>query len=174
MIIRESISSELDAIRILHMDAFGKPEGEVVAQLACNILDDESAKPLLSLVVPEKEIITGHIIFSSLKIEGNQGVAAFILAPLAVSRSRQNQGLGSQLIQKGLRELKIRGAEVVFVYGDPNYYRRFGFETGHRVEAPFELEYPDAWMAQELKTNVLPKLQGVAKCCTSLMSRKYW
>lgn len=174
MNIRETKSSELDAIHALHVDAFGKSEGELVAQLSCDILNDESAKPLLSLVVEEKENIIGHVIFSSMTIEGSEDVSAYILAPLAVSKSKQKQGLGTTLIQKGLDELKGRGVDLVFVYGDPNYYGRTGFKAGHSITAPYELEYPEAWMAQELKAGVLSKFQGAAKCCSSLMSRKYW
>ena len=86
----------------------------------------------------------------------------------------QKKGLGTQLITRGLDELKSRGADVVFVLGDPNYYSRTGFATGHQVGAPYELEYPEAWMAQELKADTLSKLKGVVKCCASLMQREYW
>ena len=50
MNIRESKSEELNFIRLAHEDAFGEPEGKVLAQLVCDILADESAKPMLSLV----------------------------------------------------------------------------------------------------------------------------
>jgi len=174
MMIRESKNSELEAICALHFEAFGEPEGEIITHLVREILNDESAKPLLSLVAEEEGKIVGHIIFSSLTVEGTEEISAYILAPLAVSKNKQKQGLGTQLITTGIDELKSRGAEVVFVYGDPNYYNRTGFVTGHHVAAPYELEYPEAWMAQELKANKLSGLKGIATCCSSLMNRKYW
>lgn len=174
MNIRKSESNELDAIHALHVDGFGEDEGEMIAQLACDILNDESAEPLLSLVAVEDEKIIGHIIFSTMKIEGNEEVSAYILAPLAVAKTNQKQGIGTQLIEKGLAELKARGGELVFVLGDPNYYGRMGFAAGHLISAPYDLEYPEAWIAQELETDVLSKLKGVAKCCSSLMRWDYW
>lgn len=174
MTIRESKISELDSIYALHVDAFGEPEGTIVAQLACDILNDETAKPIYSFVAESQEEIVGHIVFSTLKIEGFKGVSAYILAPLAVSKSHQKQGLGTQLIEYGLNRLKAQGAEVVFVLGDPNYYERSGFKAGHKVLAPYELEYPEAWLAKELKIGVLSEVRGVAKCASVLMSKEHW
>jgi putative acetyltransferase len=50
------------------------------------------------------------------------------LAPVAVAPSRQRSGIGSLLIRRAL-ELAVAGKwEIVFVLGDPAYYRRFGFD----------------------------------------------
>jgi predicted N-acetyltransferase YhbS len=174
MNIRESIISDLGAIHASHKNAFGEPEGAIVAQLACDILKDESAQPLLSLVVEQQDEIVGHVIFSSLKIEGCEHLSVYILAPLAVSKNFQRQGLGTQLITDGLNILKSQGFDAVFVYGAPSYYGRIGFKLGHSIAAPYELEYPEAWMALELKQGCLLKVQGLAKCCDSLMSPEHW
>jgi predicted N-acetyltransferase YhbS len=40
-------------------------------------------------------------------------------------------GTGTELILRGLDILKERGAEIVLVYGDPDYYMRTGFRAGH-------------------------------------------
>ena len=52
-----------------------------------------------------------------------------------------------------LLDLEARGALGVFVYGDPNYYGRFGFtrEAAESVSAPFTLEHPEGWTAKWLK-----------------------
>ena len=63
---------------------------------------------------------------------------------------------------------------MVFVYGDPNYYGRTGFKVGHRITAPYDLSYPDAWMALEFKPGVLSTAQGVLQCTDALMSAEYW
>ena len=174
MNIRVSNTNDLGSILTLHTDAFGEHEGEVIAKLVQDLLNDGSAEPLLSLVVVEDENIIGHVIFSPVTIQGYENVSAYILAPLAISENRQKLGLGTLLINKGSDELRSRGVEAVFVYGDPNYYKRFGFEAGHNVAAPYELKHPEAWMALELKKGVLYELKGVARCCSSLMSREYW
>ncbi len=174
MSIRESKSEDLNSIRLVHEDAFGESEGEVVAQLVCDILADESAKPLLSLVVEDGDKIVGSIIFSSLKIEGNEELSAYILAPLAVSKNCQRQGWGTKLIHHGLETLKKRGVDLVLVLGDPNYYTRTGFKAGHSIEPPYKLEYPEAWLALELMPGMLAKAKGAAHCASSLDSPELW
>lgn len=172
--IRESTSEDLNSIRLVHEDAFGEPEGEVVAQLACNILGDESAKPLLSVIAEDDGRVVGNIIFSSLKIEGAEELSAYILAPLAVSKKCQQHGWGTKLITHGLDKLKNRGVDIVMVYGDPNYYKRTGFKPDHSIEPPYKLKYPEAWMALELKPGILTRAKGVARCASSLESPEYW
>ena len=174
MNIRESKSEDLNSIRLVHEDAFGEPEGKVVAQLACDILADESAKPFLSLVVEEGGKIVGNIIFSPVKIKGNEELSAYILAPLAISKNCQQQGWGTKIIYHGLEALKKRGVDIVLVLGDPNYYTRTGFKAGHSIEPPYKLEYPDAWMALELKPGIQAKAKGIAQCVSSLDSPEHW
>jgi putative acetyltransferase len=96
------------------------------------------------------------------------------LAPLAVTKDKQGIGIGTKLINQGLESLRKRDAEIVLVYGDPNYYTRTGFKAGHNLKAPYKLEYPEAWMALGLVEGVLTKAQGMVRCATSLSSPKYW
>lgn len=171
---RESSTEDLAAIRGVHEAAFGDPEGPLIAQLAAELLNDETARPLLSLVAEDNGRIVGHVIFSSVKLEDSPHLKVYILAPLAVVKAYQQQGIGTQLIRHGLAMLRQRGADIVLVYGDPNYYRRTGFDTGHAIEAPYPLKYPDAWMALELKAGALAEAKGVACCAVSLSSPEYW
>jgi len=173
--IRESVDRDKTAIAKVHLEAFGEPEGDMVSQLALELLEDTTAFPMLSLVAEQNHQITGNVIFSSVTIEGGEGVNAYLLAPLAVARSRQRQGIGTQLIQTGMDMLKERRGEIVFVYGDPKYYRRTGFQAGHNIKPPHTLQYPDeAWMAQELVEGILAKTQGRLRCAASLNSPEFW
>lgn len=174
MNIRESQCEDLNSIRSVHEDAFDGSEGKVVARLACDILADETAMPLCSLVAEDNDKIIGNIIFSSVKIEGNVEASAYILAPLAVSRYHQKKGVGTKLIEYGLRELKKHGVDIVLVLGDPKYYTRVGFSTGHNVAPPYELKYPEAWMALELNPGMFAMVKGVARCGVALSSPEHW
>ena len=174
MNIRESKNNDIDSIRAVHEDAFGSGEGKRVAQLACAILSDESAKPLVSLVAEEDGKIVGNVIFSTVNINGSEGVSVYILAPLAVASDYQKNGLGKNLIKSGLDELINLGADIILVLGDPNYYKHAGFKSEHNIIAPYELAYPQAWMALELKAGVLATVKGVAQCARSLSSPEYW
>jgi len=175
MNIRESVENDKNSIRNVHLNAFGQSEGETIAQLAIDLLEDKSAQPILSLVAEQDNEIIGNVIFSSVCIEGVRGISAYILAPLAVSKFAQKKGIGTQLINKGLETLKQRGAEIVLVYGDPNYYMRTGFKAGHKLKPPYKLEYPlEAWMAQEMVEGILTKTQGTVRCAKALSSPGYW
>lgn len=175
MKIRESVESDKKSIRMVHLNAFDQSEAETVSQLAIDLLEDKTALSILSLVVEQDNDIIGNVIFSSVNIEGTEDISAYILAPLAVSRLAQKKGIGTLLINKGLEILKARGAEIVLVYGDPNYYMRTGFKAGHKLKPPYKLQYPDeAWMAQELVAGVLSKTQGIVRCAISLSSPDYW
>ncbi len=175
MKIRESVEDDKESIRKVHQNAFDQSEAEVVSQLAIDLLEDETALPILSLVAEQDNEIIGNIIFSSVNIAGADGVSAYILAPLAVTKSAQRNGIGTLLINKGLETLKERGAEMVFVYGDPNYYMRTGFKAGHNLKPPHKLQYPEeAWMAQELVEGMLARTQGVVQCASSLNSLEHW
>ena len=177
MQIRESVDSDKSQIRELHLEAFGEAEGEgeTVAHLALDLLADETAQPMLSLVAEQDERIVGHIIFSVANIEGAEGVASYILAPLAVASAAQKTGIGTQLIDEGLARLKAHGAEIVLVYGDPNYYQRSGFSAGHQLAPPHPLHYPvEAWMALELAEGVLARTQGTVHCAAALDAPEYW
>jgi len=175
MKIRESVESDKKFIRKVHLNTFDQSEGESVSQLAIDLLEDKTALPILSLVAEQDNEIIGHVIFSSVNIEGTDGVSAYILAPLAVTKVAQRNGIGTQLINKGLETLKERGAEIVLVYGDPDYYVRTGFKAGHNLKPPHKLQYPEeAWMAQELVENTLIKTQGTVRCALSLNSPELW
>lgn len=64
-------------------------------------------------------------------------VCGLHLAPLAVKPDFQNQGIGSELIRFALRQKDIKGRPV-FVLGDVDFYKRFGFEKSKTVLSPFD------------------------------------
>lgn len=174
MQIRESIENDKKTIRKIHQQAFGDKEGKAVAQLAIDLIADKTAYPMLSLVADSDNKIVGHIIFTAIKIDGATVTGGYILAPLAVATNFQGVGVGTSLINRGFQILKQRDAEFVLVLGDPNYYSRTGFKAGHNFKPPYALEYPDAWMARELKTGVLATIRGTVQCAASLNAPEHW
>ena len=176
--IRETTSQDRNTIRQIHLDAFGESEGPIVSNLAGDLLGDETALPLLSLGAEADSHIVGNIIFSSVKIDdADEDVSAYILAPLAVIKRYQQKGIGKSLITQGLAILKESGADLVFVYGDPNYYSQTGFEPAipHHFKPPYPLEYPDeAWMVQELSKGALDRISGTIQCALSLCHEELW
>ncbi len=79
--------------------------------------------------------ITAYIAFTQ-AFEGSQ-VCGLHLSPLAVKPQFQNQGIGSELLRFSLRQEIIK-ANSIFVLGDPNFYKRFGFEHCKYPICPFD------------------------------------
>jgi putative acetyltransferase len=59
------------------------------------------------------------------------------LAPFAVTPELQKQGIGSELLRFALRQDIIK-ANTIFVLGDPNFYRKFGFAPCATPICPFD------------------------------------
>ncbi len=174
MKIRESIDADKDAIGKLHKTAFEPEEADLVSRLALELLQDSIGYPILSLVAVAGPEIVGHIVFSPVRLQANDTISIYILAPLAVLRENQKQGVGTKLIQQGMKLLQARDVQAVLVYGDPNYYSRTGFHSNHKIAPPFTLEYPDAWMAQAFHDGLLDRLEGRIRCVSALSKPEYW
>ncbi len=59
------------------------------------------------------------------------------LAPMAVAPDFQKQGVGTELLNFALRQEAIK-SQPLFVLGEPEYYRRFGFESCQEPLCPFD------------------------------------
>ena len=141
--------------------------------LAIALLADPTASPLLSLVAEHDSELAGHVLFTAVTLPGYSAPIQ-IMAPLAVASRMHKQGIGTQLIEAGLQQLRERGTSLVLVYGDPDYYARAGFLPGHAIEAPCELEFPHGWLAQELTPGALKNARGKIRCADALSSPEYW
>ncbi len=88
----------------------------------------ESGELLVSLVARSDSQVIGHIAFSRLVVETADGpVGGVALAPLGVRPDFQDSGVGTDLVNAGLKALGDRAEQVVLVVGNPAYYSRFGF-----------------------------------------------
>lgn len=179
MEIRKSIETDKSEIEAVHIQAFGEKEGSEIAMLVSDLLEDETALPLLSLVAVKNNKIVGHVLYTNAIItQTSESVSAQLLAPLAVLPEAQNQGVGTQLIREGLNQLKESGVELVFVLGHPDYYPRCGFRTAGVIgfEAPYPIpeENGSAWMVLELKKGIIGRVKGKVKCANILNQPQHW
>lgn len=133
--------------------------------------DDDEAKLInalregnlieVSLVAEVNAQIVGHILFSPVTIQTAQGtVEALSLAPMAVLPSFQGQGIGSQLVEAGLKTCRERNGKIVLVLGHPEFYQKFGFspDMAQPLQSPFG--GGDSWMALELVPHALTGVEG--------------
>lgn len=179
MKIRTSTESERKEILNIHNQAFGEEKGPVIAKLVDDLLNDETAMPILSLVAVENNKLVGHILYTKAIITQTEiSLSAQILAPLAILPKEQNRGIGEKLINEGIKLLKALGTELVFVLGHPNYYPRCGFipagEQGFEAPYPIPDEHAEAWMIQELNGDVLKKTSGKIQCSRVLNEPQHW
>ena len=130
-LIKIEIAREQDSevIREIYQTAFPEEESAMVVKLAVDLLAEKTIPEILSLVAKEFETTLGHVAFSPVEFEKNKPCNASILAPLAVHPEHQQKKVGSRLIESGLEKLKDAGGNIVFVYGDPEFYGKFGFDA---------------------------------------------
>jgi len=125
--VRPERPSDHADVRELHRVAFGD-EGGRVAELVDDLRGLDGA---FSLVAEDGGTAVGHVLFVPGWLDAPRRlVQVATLSPLAVLPSRQRQGTGSALVRAGLQEMAGRGVPVVFLEGDPAYYRRLGFAAG--------------------------------------------
>lgn len=171
-------SHDVAAVRCVHEQAFGA-EGTVVADLACELLVDPSAAPVISLLAAREQRLVGHVLFTRAHAQhGVQSLAIALLAPLGVVPSEQRRGVGARLIREGVDHLRGAKVDLVFVLGDPAYYGRHGFRParalGYETPQPILPEHADAWQVRELRAGALGEGQGVVRCALALDRPEHW
>jgi len=177
--IRHAVQSDLQAIFDLAMSAFGHSEGPDIVQLIGDLLVDESAQPVFSLVATANQRVVGHVLFSTVRLTSpGEDVSAALLAPLAVHPDFQSRAIGGQLVAEGLRQLSGSDVDLVFVLGHPGYYPRFGFSAAGKkgFQAPYPIPHKnaDAWMVRELRPGVIGNTSRQVICADALADPKYW
>jgi putative acetyltransferase len=149
MVIRARQPADDGAIRRLNDEAFGGTyESTLIAALR------SAGLAVVELVAVENAIV-GHILLSRLELTlDERPVRSLALAPMSVTPARQNTGIGSDVVRRGLDRAREAGWEAVIVLGHPTYYPRFGFSAAlaRHLAAPFA---GDAFMALALRAGAL-------------------
>jgi len=155
-------------------DSEGEDEGRLIGELAFELQKTTPKDDFLGFVVLDEGKIVGCIFFTRLKFK--TGINAFILSPVAVATKCQGEGVGQQLINFGLAHLKEIGVELVFTYGDMNFYSKVGFKqiTEDIALAPLKLTYPEGWLAQSLVGEDIQAIPGRSTCVEALNDQRYW
>jgi putative acetyltransferase len=152
--------SDARGIHDLNVLAFGQPtEAEIVDALRISCAD------FLSLVARDEGAVVGHILFTPATIEREgHRIVGMGLAPLAVVPERRGQGIGSELVLRGLNILRERKVPFVVVLGHPGFYPRFGFEraSAHGLSCQWEGVPDEAFMVLVLDPPAMEGVSGMA------------
>lgn len=148
--IRPEVSADEDAVAALLRAAFGSPdEARLLRSLR------RSGDLIETLVAIGDDRICGHAAFCRLGLRTTAGAEQPVvcLAPLAVAPQYQRRGVGTRLVETGLRKMAAAGEGIVFVLGDPAYYGRFGFSSSAAkpYRSPFSNHARAAHLALRLK-----------------------
>lgn len=130
MIIRREEPPDIPVIRKLIVAVFPTPaEATLVEQLRSD------GDVVISMVAVESGVIMGHAMLSKMAAP----FRAVGLGPVSIAREQQRKGIGSALVRSTLRKAKEAGWQGVFVLGDPDWYRKFGFDPvlARGFESPY-------------------------------------
>ncbi|MFD1673806.1 GNAT family N-acetyltransferase [Alicyclobacillus fodiniaquatilis] len=90
-----------------------------------------SFDPDLALVAELGGQVVGHVLFTPHVVHvGGESMHAVLLSPISVHPEHQNKGIGSGLIEEGLKRAKEKGYVFSFLLGHKTYYPRFGYRKG--------------------------------------------
>jgi len=130
--IRKENASDISAIYKVTEEAFkdvecsDKTEPLIVSALR------KAGVLTISLVAEEYGSVVGHVAVSPVSIsDGTEGW--YGLGPISVLPKFQGRGVGTALIKAALSTLKEMGALGCVVLGEPDYYRRFGYEVNSKL-----------------------------------------
>ncbi|NLX82312.1 MAG: N-acetyltransferase [Clostridiales bacterium] len=108
-----------------------------------------------SLVAEFEGAIIGQVVLSPgvLKREDETELSVLTLGPVGVLPAASGRGVGSALIKAAITLARQRKEKAILLFGDPGYYRRFGFVSASALgihlpgmnpleEAPFFMVLP--------------------------------
>lgn len=159
--IRAATADDLEAIRDVHLSAFGGRAAE--ANLVILLHSAKNAQPSL-LATVDDGIVVGHIVFSPVRLDGSSHSSRILgLGPLAVRPKFQRLGIGTRLVRAGIDACVAEGFDAIVVLGYPTYYGRFGFRPAKALGFSNEYGAGDHFMILETKSNSMKGLSGLLK-----------
>ncbi|WP_373653415.1 GNAT family N-acetyltransferase [Schlesneria sp. DSM 10557] len=154
--IRPETPADRTNIDALHLAGFpGPQEARLVNLLRAN------GRLIASLVAELDHTIVGHVAFSPVQVVSDERGAG--LAPVCVAASHRRQGIAAALIQSGLRTVQREGYQWCVVLGEPQYYRRFGFQPARQFGLFDEYGGGDAFQVLEFAEHAVPRGQGLVR-----------
>ncbi|WP_414043861.1 GNAT family N-acetyltransferase [Macrococcus sp. EM39E] len=105
-------------------------------KLVEELMQSDSYIAELSVVALVGDTIVGHIMYSKIKINENNGLA---MAPLSIHPDYQKQGIGTALMTYTLSKIPID--QPIVILGHPSYYTKFGFipASTYNIKPPFDV-----------------------------------
>ncbi|HEY3507423.1 MAG TPA: N-acetyltransferase [Actinocatenispora sp.] len=130
--IRTEVDTDRAAVRAVHKAAFAD-DGRV-ADLADALRAAPAPLPPTGLVATDGTDVVGHVLLSASRLDAPRRlVDVLVLSPLGVRPDHRRRGLGTALVDRALAAADHAGVPLVFLEGDPGYYRRRGFDRADEL-----------------------------------------
>ena len=117
----------------------------------------------LDFVALNNNKIVGNIMYANSTIKNiDLEYTILTFGPLSVLPEYQNNGIGGKLINHTIKISKKMGYKGIIIYGDPEYYKRFGFKISKDYKITNkDRKYPAALLVLELYPNALNGIEGI-------------
>ncbi|MCT4562789.1 MAG: N-acetyltransferase [Maledivibacter sp.] len=176
-IIRKEILEDYPKVREVVKSAFFREKKDLKFNewiLIEKIRESEYYINDLSLVAEIDGMVLGHIMFTPMKINGrNTSFVSLALAPVAVHKDFQKQGIGKKLVKSGIESAKNLGFESIIVMGHPEYYPKFGFDKASKWKIGTTNDFNDKCLfVLELVAGGLADVSGIIEYCPAFYNEK--
>ncbi len=128
-----------------------------------NLRKSKSYIKELDLVAFCNDQIIGHIISTKAKVVDslNKEYEVLCAGPLSVLPEFQKKGIGEKLLKESIKIAKRLGFRGMILFGNPDYYHRFGFRNAKEFEITTkDYQNFEPFMALELFENALTDVKG--------------
>ena len=121
----------------------------------------------LAFTIKDNSKIVGHIMLTKTSLKrSNENFEVLLLSPVCTKLEYRNQGLASTLIRHSLTKAKENGYKAVFLVGNPEFYRKFGFKSITNFEIKSISDIPEMYtMGLELEEGFLGIKGGTISIC---------
>lgn len=124
MRVRPETRDDVGAVQDVVRAAFG---GERVPDLLVDLRGSVAWLGLSFVAELDAEVV-GHVSYTRAWVDTpDRVVDVLVLSPLSVRPEHQGRGVGARLVGDSLKLLDDRDEPLVFLEGDPGYYRRLGW-----------------------------------------------
>lgn len=117
----------------------------------------------LDFVATIDDVIVGNIVYVETSIidSNDDRHKTLTFGPVSVLPNYQNMGVGIKLITHTISLSKDMGYRAIVIFGDPEYYSRFGFVPSKEFGiTTVEGKFPAAMLVLELHKGALKEIKG--------------
>lgn len=163
--LRPEMPADYRAVETLTREAFWNHHGPGCDEhyLVHTLRTAPAFLPSLCTIAVAEGRLVGSIVYARATVELDRGGTLPVLTfgPLSVLPEVQRCGVGSALVRHTLALARESGHTAVFLYGDPAYYSRLGFQPAeHFGIGTADNRYHDALQACLLQPNALSGANG--------------